>query len=329
MTESRTLYDDTQGGPFSFRVVQAGEEGPEGHDSSETGDWTGMHKPQGVAEGVGCLRCNLPDEAETLVHGFIPIELENWYDDINHRLMMLHRCNIWQKGMNADKLDCWDLDDILDWTNTQLEEYLRLDGTSQMTGKLKVISQPDDAQTSIYAEGDATTGIRIDALAGEVSITINEVAELTVADGKVTIPGLLDPIGLEYTQTATNPGDTAANTNWISTADGRLRQGSEILAYQSDYAGFIIGSVTEKTTDFTAAFGKSYYLSSGSSKTATLPTITATDVGKIVEFINRSGSPWTVDGAGSNTAEGVTTLNIGNGSTIPLRAISTTEWVVI
>lgn len=256
MAINRTLFDDKQGGPFAWRVVQVGEEGPSGHDSSETGDWDGMHKPGGYAEVSGCLHCDLPDGAEHITQGFIPINIENWFEDIEHRFRMLHRCVVWQKGLNADKLDCWDLDDILDWvaanyttdhgslsglSDDDHTQYLLVDGTRAMTGVLSVYDQ-SDALPSISPDGGDGHGIRMDST-GRVSIIIDSTEELIVESGKVTIPGLLDPIGLEFTPTASNPGGTAANTLWIDSSGSRLKIGSNTVAYLSEAgAGDLLAS---------------------------------------------------------------------------------------
>lgn len=302
------------------------------------------------------------------------------------------------------------------------------DGTVPMTGNLQLLESTDPTVPTLVPAGGTDTGIAMDGtLASEaIDIVIAGVSEMRIEAGKVTIPGLLDPTGLEFEPVAANPGGTAANTLWqdsgasdvlkhganlvvqsaanitndaivrgnggaegvqlsglyvadVAGSDARLHANSvndiEINPNKSGFthvgdgrdvdidggkgtvsngdvnigatdadavnigrsgidttvsgrlvSGFVISIVSEETTDFTAAFGTSHYMTSGSSKTGSMPNITTADIGKIVEFVNRSGSSWTLDGDGADTIEGSATISIPDGATMTFRAMTTSSW---
>ena len=93
--------------------------------------------------------------------------------------------------------------------------------------------------------------------------------------GKVTIPGLLDPIGLQMTVTAANPGD--ANTLWANSNDSNRPYwgGANKIAFVSD---------------LTAA---SFYTSNGS----IVGNRTVTGDESLIQFINTNFKAQTGDGA--------------------------------
>lgn len=91
-----------------------------------------------------------------------------------------------------------------------------------------VLTPTDDEAGDITPDGSTTPVFKVDA---DVHFT-----------NKLTVDGLLDPTGTEYTKVATNPGGIAANTQWIATSDSRLRIGSNILAYKSEVGtGDVVG----------------------------------------------------------------------------------------
>lgn len=52
-----------------------------------------------------------------------------------------------------------------------------------------------------------------------------------LVDGKLTVTGLIDPTGMEFTPVATNPGGVAANTIWVNSGDNnRLYYGSSHIS---------------------------------------------------------------------------------------------------
>lgn len=68
---------------------------------------------------------------------------------------------------------------------------------------------------------------------GEGLLRIAADAEVT---GKLTVGGLIDPTGLEFTPVSANPGGVAGNTLWIEQASGRARIGANVLAFVSELA---------------------------------------------------------------------------------------------
>lgn len=69
----------------------------------------------------------------------------------------------------------------------------------------------------------------------KIYFDVNGTNEMIVESGKVTIPGLLDPTGLELTPAAANPGGTAANTLWADSGAGnRFKIGTNTVAYLSE-----------------------------------------------------------------------------------------------
>lgn len=79
---------------------------------------------------------------------------------------------------------------------------------------------------------------------------------LTV-DGKLTVTGLIDPTGLEFTPVGTNPGGTAANTLWLNTGDSnRLYHGSNKILQNGDTIAGDLDSLSAETIDVsTDSFG--------------------------------------------------------------------------
>lgn len=79
---------------------------------------------------------------------------------------------------------------------------------------------------------------------------------LTV-DGKLTVTGLIDPTGLEFTPVGTNPGGTAANTLWLNTGDSnRLYHGSNKILQNGDTIAGDLNSLSAGTIDVSAdSFG--------------------------------------------------------------------------
>lgn len=76
-------------------------------------------------------------------------------------------------------------------------------------------------------------------------------------DGKLTVTGLIDPTGLEFTPVGTNPGGTAANTLWLNTGDSnRLYHGSNKILQNGDTIAGDLNSLSAETIDVSAdSFG--------------------------------------------------------------------------
>lgn len=169
-----------------------------------------------------------PDPEGQNVIAFVPITFSNLIRDLQRAFMNQHRCNNLHKCLNADLVDGQHWTDIQDWVNTQIAaipaadhgalsgladddhpQYLLIDGSRAMTGILEVLNKTDPSQPSIVTT-DADTGIAIDGTNKEIRFIIDGTAELTVGADKVTIPGLLDPTGVMFTEQVGSPAPTAA-----------------------------------------------------------------------------------------------------------------------
>lgn len=75
---------------------------------------------------------------------------------------------------------------------------------------------------------DTKEGPKLQDIAGDAQLIITT-AGVTIPN-KLTVDGLIDPTGLEFTPVAANPGGTAANTIWINSATNALSWGSDTLA---------------------------------------------------------------------------------------------------
>lgn len=151
-------------------------------------------------------------------------------------LRSLRNPNVLQRGLNADLLDGKHLDTIYSYLATLYQplcakltaicaltgasgKLIRftgadtvavtgatIDGSDNLAGvnTLAVAASGASTVPNIYPVGASSYGIAIEA--NKVSLVTNGVARLTVdADGKITIPGELDPISLILTERASAP----------------------------------------------------------------------------------------------------------------------------
>lgn len=65
--------------------------------------------------------------------------------------------------------------------------------------------------------------------------------------GKLTVDGLIDPSGLEFTQVVANPGTVAGNTLWMDVATGVLMLGSSIVSLGPSAGSVSLVTVTPHT----------------------------------------------------------------------------------
>jgi hypothetical protein len=198
------------------------------------------------------------------------------FDGINEILKRLYRANICHR-MNVHYLcgNSWeDIQEFLEDTYQPLCDRL----TTLCNGNLSLAASLLNTVPNIYAGGTPTYGIAVGA--DFVSIVMGGASKLLVgADGKVTIPGLLDPTGLEMTPVGANPGGTAANTLWADSGAGnRFKVGTNTLAYLSevgtgDVAG-PVNSVDNELARFDSTTGK--IIKGGTSVIADNGTLAAT-----------------------------------------------------
>lgn len=204
-----------------------------------------------------------------------------WVADVERHLRNLHKCGLWHKCLHADLWDGYHVDEFLAylatlyipgagtvtdnavprWNGTtglllQNSAVIIADTTNNISGlgSISLAAAPGATSPNIFAPGSSTYGIAVGAT--YVSLVTDGVARITVAaDGKVTIPGLLDPTGLEMTPVGANPGGTAANTLWADSGAGnRFKVGTNTLAYLSEVG---TGDVTAASnmTDHTLVRG--------------------------------------------------------------------------
>jgi hypothetical protein len=77
----------------------------------------------------------------------------------------------------------------------------------------------------------------------------NNLNELTV-DGKLTVSGLIDPTGMEFTPVAANPGGVAANTLWLDSGDSnKLKLGSTEVGSGGGGGGGTVDVVSNVATN--------------------------------------------------------------------------------
>lgn len=64
----------------------------------------------------------------------------------------------------------------------------------------------------------------------DTALSFNTSTNVLTVDGKLTVTGLIDPTGLEYTPTGSNPGNTAGVTTWVDSGDSNsLKFGSDTI----------------------------------------------------------------------------------------------------
>ncbi len=224
-----------------------------------------------------------------------------------HFLRQMYNCNQLQFGFNSEKLGGLKRDDFVQLLNAFTADN-RLVKTDFASGRVNHIQQ---------------SGISIDDSDNMSGVNDFEAATATISD-KLTVDGLIDPTGLEFTQQATNPGGVAVNTTWIDSSNGHLRRGSV------DLEGGLIHRTTTGVDDNPTIWQYNNYLIAVA---GTVSTPATPSNGDKVHVKNDAGSTkdLTVDTPGAETIDGdaVLVLKKGTGASVTLIYHSgTTDWKV-
>lgn len=173
--------------------------------------------------------------------------------------------------------------------------YIKADGSRAFTGAQAVV-ETDGTTPGLKTTADATTGIRLDGTNGIISMIIGGTAELIIAEGKITIPGLLDPTGLELSPVAANPGGTPANTLWADSGAGnRFKIGTNTVAYLSEVGTGDMLAANNLSDVGSAATSRSNLGAYGSGDDVSVGDLTTANVHKFgdqVDTISAVGSPY-------------------------------------
>lgn len=175
----------------------------------------------------------------TAVDGYTPVvqpgfSMATTVDDLKRAIHNFYKSNLHHIGLHADLWDGWHATTFLTHLTTLYQPLCARLTLLCNSGVLELEPSLLATVPNIYADGTPTYGIAV--LADAVALVTNGVARLTIdAEGKVTIPGLIDPTGLELTPVGANPGGTAANTLWADSGAGnRFKIGTNTVAYLSE-----------------------------------------------------------------------------------------------
>lgn len=130
-------------------------------------------------------------------------------------------------------------------SDTTVSSGVTIDGSAIGGGGITFpIDAPDDTAVPQYSfdgavtPGSSNAGMYFDqdTLEGPAFKDIASTPQLIISTtgveipNKLTVGGLIDPTGLELTPVASNPGGTAANTQWLDSSDSnRLKHGSHLV----------------------------------------------------------------------------------------------------
>ncbi|MBK8583446.1 MAG: hypothetical protein IPL86_17020 [Flavobacteriales bacterium] len=184
-------------------------------------------------------------------------------------------------NFNADLWDGRHWDDLLLYLVANYQPLCDRLALLCDSGNLSLVASLLGTVPNIYTEAASDTGIAVGA--GFVALVVGGVAVLSVdADGKVTMPGLLDPTGLALTPVGSNPGGAlAASTLWVRTGND-LYFDAEQVAFISDLpsiSGLLVAA--SNLSDVSNKATSLYNLLNGLGAPLSLPFSASTKLGVI------------------------------------------------
>jgi len=244
--------------------------------------------------------------------GIIPVDVdpEGWANEQNANLQALETAAI-----TADPLA-----DVLAAGNT--------------TGGTDVVVTTGDeiqGQTTLTLRADNNAADNIDMYPGA--------AGAVIVNGKLTVTGIIDPIALEYDETADRTTDVGKGVTWVSDGSGAYPQGAFLYRYES---GDVVdltsrtGNIVESTLSVvTVAVTDSYVLVNAAAAApvaVNLPDGTLHATGLVV-IKDKSGDaggarPITVNAFAGQTIDGAATHPLTNDYAAATLVFSGTEWSV-